>query len=48
MRAAEKAVKKTTNTKAFGMEEKILGCNEILEALVFVVFLTAFSAALIS
>jgi myosin heavy subunit len=31
MRVAEKAIKKTSN-KVFGIEEKILGCNEILEA----------------
>jgi myosin heavy subunit len=31
LKAAERAVKKTS-LKAFGIEEKILGCNEILEA----------------
>lgn len=31
MRAAEKAIKKASN-KVFGIEEKILGCNEVLEA----------------
>lgn len=30
MRTAEKAIKK--GSKVFGIEEKILGCNEILEA----------------
>ena len=29
MRVVEKAIKKTSN-KVFGIEEKILGCNEIL------------------
>lgn len=31
MRTAEKAIKKTSS-KVFGIEEKILGCNEVLEA----------------